>query len=182
MKKTILKKLSLVLPIFLSITMMAFAQRTIKGTVTDDSGAALIGVNIIIRGTNTGTITDIDGRYSIAVPEGEVTLEFSYTGYGTKEIEVAQSKVVDVILEESELLGCVIICCYSYITDEEYWFQETQKLLAEKAALKAANIEKRSGKRFKKGLREPLRRNKKQQKILRIIIILLIYNLQMYPI
>ena len=166
MKKAILKKLSLILPIFLSISMMAFSQRTITGTVMDDSGEALIGANIIFKGTTIGTATDIDGSYSIVVPEGTVSLEFSYTGYATKEVEVAQSKIVDVILEinlDVALSG--ELCCFCYgviIQDEEYWFQETQKLLAEKAALKAANIEKRRVRRLERRAERTERRTAKK--------------------
>ncbi|MCB0635624.1 MAG: carboxypeptidase-like regulatory domain-containing protein, partial [Lewinella sp.] len=60
------------------------AQRTISGTVTDaETGETLIGANILVVGTSTGTITDFDGTYSLMVPEGATQLQFSYTGYSS---------------------------------------------------------------------------------------------------
>ncbi|MCB0559756.1 MAG: carboxypeptidase-like regulatory domain-containing protein, partial [Phaeodactylibacter sp.] len=76
---------------------LALAQRTITGTVTDaDTKEALIGANIIISGTATGTITDIDGAYSIEVPEDAASLIFSYTGYAPQELPIVGLTVVDV--------------------------------------------------------------------------------------
>lgn len=149
MKKAILKRLSLMLLIFLSVTIVTVAQRTITGTVTDDAGESLIGASVLLKGTTSGTVTDIDGAYSIEVPEGEVTIVFSYTGYSTTEIEVVETNIVDAHLEESldvVLSGGFCCFCYCYISEEEYW----QNLIAEKAALKAANIEKRRLRRLKR--------------------------------
>ena len=57
-----------------------FAQRTITGTVTDaETGEPLIGANILVVGSSTGTITDFDGAYSLNVSENAKELEFSYT-------------------------------------------------------------------------------------------------------
>ncbi|MCB0600923.1 MAG: carboxypeptidase-like regulatory domain-containing protein [Saprospiraceae bacterium] len=64
---------------FLLLTAMTWAQKTITGTVTDaESGEPLIGANIVIKGTSTGNVTDIDGTYSIQANMGDV-LVFSYT-------------------------------------------------------------------------------------------------------
>ncbi|MEK7253435.1 MAG: carboxypeptidase-like regulatory domain-containing protein, partial [Bacteroidota bacterium] len=49
---------------------MAFAQRTISGTVRGDDGEPLIGASVLVKGTSTGTITDVDGTYSLQVPAG----------------------------------------------------------------------------------------------------------------
>ena len=88
MKKTILKKVGLIFPIFITTLLFAFGQRTIRGTVNDDSGESLIGANILIQGGCVGTVTDFDGSYSIVVPEDSITLVFSYTGYRSKEINI----------------------------------------------------------------------------------------------
>ncbi|MBL7790998.1 MAG: carboxypeptidase-like regulatory domain-containing protein, partial [Saprospiraceae bacterium] len=59
----------------------AIAQRTITGKVTDESTKEpLIGANILVVGTSTGTITDFDGSYSLTLPSGAAELDFSYTG------------------------------------------------------------------------------------------------------
>ena len=88
----------------------AMAQRTITGTVSDEAGEPLIGASILVKGTSTGAVTDLDGTYSINVPAGEVTLVFSYTGYITKEVITSASNVIDMTLEESaEQLSEVLV-------------------------------------------------------------------------
>ena len=88
----------------------AMAQRTITGTVSDEAGEPLIGASILVKGTSTGAVTDLDGTYSINVPAGEVTLIFSYTGYITKEVITSASNVIDMTLEESaEQLSEVLV-------------------------------------------------------------------------
>ncbi|WP_276371774.1 TonB-dependent receptor [Chryseolinea sp. H1M3-3] len=72
---------------------------TVTGTVTaseDESG--LPGVNVIVKGTNRGTTTDTNGKYTILVPENNATLVFSFIGYTTQEIAVASQSVIDVVL------------------------------------------------------------------------------------
>jgi len=69
--------------------------------VTDqNTGAGLPGVNVLVKGTTTGTITDIDGNYSIEVPDEDETLVFSSIGYTTMEVAVAGRTTVNVSLEE----------------------------------------------------------------------------------
>ena len=96
-KQTVL----LLLGVFLTST-AAMAQFTVTGSVQDDSGEPLIGVSIVIKGTTTGTATDLDGSYELRIPTGsEATLMFSYTGYKTTEVAVSQSNnTADVVLEE----------------------------------------------------------------------------------
>lgn len=77
-----------------------FAQgRNITGTVTDSDGEPLIGVNIVIRGTSVGTITDINGGYSLSVSDIDI-LVFSYVGHLSKEVRVGDQTVINVILQE----------------------------------------------------------------------------------
>ena len=105
-----MKKLSLVLVLALFCVSAMIAQRNITGTVTDEGGEALIGVSILAKNTSTGTVTDIDGTYSLRVPEGTTTLVFSYTGFGTKEVALGASNVVDVSLKEAaEQLSEVVV-------------------------------------------------------------------------
>lgn len=96
-----MKKLLLVLSLVLFVMGTALAQRTITGTVTDESGETLIGASILVKGTTTGAVTDIDGTYSITVPDGSRVLQFSYTGYATQEVELNTSNVVDVVMQSS---------------------------------------------------------------------------------
>jgi hypothetical protein len=66
-----------------------FVDKPVKGKVTDPSGEALPGVNVIVKGTTNGTTTDTDGNFALEVPEN-ATLQFSYIGYKT--IEVASGR------------------------------------------------------------------------------------------
>lgn len=96
-----MKKLSLVFTLVLFCVGVTMAQRTITGTVTDDSGETLIGATILAQGTTTGTVTDFDGKYALTVPEGATTLVVSYTGFATEEVAIGVSDVIDVTLTES---------------------------------------------------------------------------------
>lgn len=96
-----MKKFTLVFTLVFFAMGSILAQRTITGTVTEDGGDPLIGASIMVKGTTTGAVTDIDGSYSIDVPASGSILVFSYTGYGTQEIELTSSNVVDVVLETS---------------------------------------------------------------------------------
>lgn len=74
--------------------------RRISGVVTDPSGIPIIGANVVIKGTTQGTVTDLDGRYQLEVPEGAV-LQISYIGYFTQEVKVGNRPVVSVSLAEN---------------------------------------------------------------------------------
>lgn len=109
------------------VLMMAFwglllgvtiAQRTISGNVADDSGAPLIGVNILAVGTSIGTVSDMDGKYSINVPAGATQLQFSYTGYERKVVDLGSSDRVDVVLGEGAILEDVVVTGYGTVKRE----------------------------------------------------------------
>ena len=111
-----MKRLSLVLMLaFASFTVLV-AQRSISGTITDESGEALIGATILVKGTTTGAVTDIDGSYSLSVPAGSDVLIFSYTGYATQEITLGASNVMDLqMAPDAQLLNEVVVTGYSEI-------------------------------------------------------------------
>ncbi len=104
-----MKKLSLVLGMFLFLCGSVIAQRTITGTVTDDVGEPLIGASLLVKGSTTGTVTDIDGSYSIDIPTGDQVLEVSYTGYTTKEVSTSASNILDITLSEGLELTEVVV-------------------------------------------------------------------------
>lgn len=95
------------------IVQISFAQeQSISGTVTDASGLPIPGVNVIIKGTSTGTQTDFDGKYSINANQGDV-LTFSYVGLTTKEVTVGTSSTINVTLQESaEALDEVVVTAF----------------------------------------------------------------------
>ena len=64
---------------------ISMSQTTVTGTVTDVDGEALIGANILVLGTSVGSVTDLDGNYTVEVPAGATTIQYSYTGFETKE-------------------------------------------------------------------------------------------------
>lgn len=98
----------IVLPLFLN------AQITIKGKVIDAADQTeLIGVNVIIEGTSTGTTTDFDGNYSLEVPDANSALVFSYTGYADQTVAVGNQTTININLSTaSELLEEVIVVGY----------------------------------------------------------------------
>ncbi|WP_116126660.1 SusC/RagA family TonB-linked outer membrane protein [Lewinella sp. IMCC34183] len=87
---------------------LGLAQQLVTGTVTGDDGMALIGVSVRIEGTGTGTVTDVDGTYSLTTQEGN-TLIYSYTGYGTVSREVGTQTVIDVELQAGAQLDEVVV-------------------------------------------------------------------------
>jgi TonB-linked SusC/RagA family outer membrane protein len=105
-----MKKLSLVLALVLFAVGATMAQRTVSGKVTDAGGLPLIGASVLVKGTSSGTVTDIDGSYSLNVPAGGSVLVFSYTGFATQEVSLGTSNVVDVTLQESaEQLAEIVV-------------------------------------------------------------------------
>ncbi|MFI5173199.1 MAG: SusC/RagA family TonB-linked outer membrane protein, partial [Chitinophagales bacterium] len=98
---------------FLSFYLNA-QNRTISGTITDvDDGGPMAGVTVVLDGTQNGTISDFDGKYSIQVPKSGGTLVFSYIGFLTQNIEVKDKNTVNVAMEIApELLGEVVVVGY----------------------------------------------------------------------
>ena len=93
--------------------------RTISGTVTDESGLPLPGVNVIIKGTSTGVQTDFDGNYTIEATRGDV-LVFSYIGLATAEYGVGDNTIIDVILKpDAAQLEEVVITAVGITRDEK---------------------------------------------------------------
>ncbi|UCS92994.1 SusC/RagA family TonB-linked outer membrane protein [Echinicola marina] len=103
-----MKKLFTLIAFF--VVSIAFAQNvTITGTVTDgETGEPLPGANILVKGQASGTITDLDGKYSISVAE-DATLVFSFIGYTSQEIAVGSNNVIDVALTGASLDEVVVV-------------------------------------------------------------------------
>ncbi|BDW79516.1 hypothetical protein BFINE_53110 [Bacteroides finegoldii DSM 17565] len=98
------KSLIFILMLF-SVSVIQAQNRTLKGTVTDAQGEPIIGANVVIVGGTKGVITDLDGKYSIQIPESGAVLKFSYIGFKTKSFNVAKGKnVLNVTLEEDAVM------------------------------------------------------------------------------
>ena len=95
------------------VVQLAFAQeKTISGTVSDDSGLPLPGATVLVKGTSSGTSSDFDGKYSIRANEG-ATLVFSFVGYSTTEVTVGASNTVNVTMQEdAESLEEVVVTAF----------------------------------------------------------------------
>lgn len=103
MKKLVMMCMICLMPMFL------LAQMSIQGTVYDSNMLPIPGISVVIKGTTEGVITDIDGKYKIEVSKGEI-LQFSYIGFGTKQIIVEKGEVIDVIMEEEAIqIGEVVV-------------------------------------------------------------------------
>ena len=113
-----MKKFSLVLMMLLCVGLLS-AQRTITGTVSDQSGEPLIGASVLLKGTSTGTVTDFDGTYTLDIPSGEQTLLFSYTGYTSQEIALGANNIIDVVLQEGVLLETAVVTALGISRDEK---------------------------------------------------------------
>ncbi len=102
-----------VLLFFLLCAFTAVAQKTVKGTVSDVAGEPLIGVNVVVKGTTTGTITDVDGNYSLEVPGNNAVLLFSYIGYSSVEVAVGEQTVINQTLsEDTRVIDELIVVGY----------------------------------------------------------------------
>ena len=87
-------------------------QKSVKGTVVDTTGEPVIGANIKAQGTDTGTITDLDGNFSLVIP-ASAKLEVSFIGYVTQVVSVPANGIVNVTLaEDSKLLDEVVVVGY----------------------------------------------------------------------
>jgi hypothetical protein len=102
------------LMVFLVLATFALqAQNAVKGKITDEAGAGMPGVNVIVKGTTTGTTSDSEGAYSIEILTNDAVLVFSFIGYVTEEVSPGGRTVVDVSLTPSaETLSEVVVVGY----------------------------------------------------------------------
>ncbi|MEG0253389.1 MAG: carboxypeptidase-like regulatory domain-containing protein, partial [Muribaculaceae bacterium] len=108
------RKLLLVFTMLL-VVMATFAQSkvTVNGVVTDDANEPLIGASVIVAGTSNGTMTDIDGKYSMSNVPANATISISYVGLRTAEVKVNGQKVINVKLKDGALkLDDVVVIGY----------------------------------------------------------------------
>lgn len=104
--------LFLLLFVFVSAA-SAVAQITISGTVTDTKDEPMVGISVIIKNSTKGTVTDLDGKYTLSVPDSKSVLVYSFISYKTKEIIVGSQKVINVRLEDaSAALDEVVVVGY----------------------------------------------------------------------
>lgn len=106
--------------LFISITYTYAQSRIVKGTVLDDLKLGMPGVNVVVKGTTTGTITDFDGNYSISVPGDKAVLVYSFMGYVPQEIQVGNKNQINVTLkEDSKQLDEVVVVGYGEVRKKD---------------------------------------------------------------
>ncbi len=121
------------LSMVLSSSIIFAQEKTITGKVTGQGEGPLAGVNVTVQGTTIGAITDLNGSYSIKVPNTASVLVFSFIGYSTKQAAVGTQNVIDMVLQSDltalsevvvtgyttqrrkDLTGCCWNCCFSGI-------------------------------------------------------------------
>jgi TonB-linked SusC/RagA family outer membrane protein len=129
-----MKKLLLVLSMALFSVSVMLGQRTVTGKVTDQSNEPLVGASVLVKGTTSGTVTEIDGTYSVRVPEGGTVIVFSYTGFETVEITLGASNVVDVAMAEGVTLETAVVTALGIERDEKSLGYATQEVMGDEVS------------------------------------------------
>lgn len=123
-----MRRLYLLLAMVFVLFGAAQAQRTVTGTVTDDAGDPLVGCSVQAKGTSAGTVTDLEGRYKLAVPAGSSTLIFSYTGYQVQEIALGAGTEVNVSLSEGVTLSEAVVTALGITREQKSLGYAVQKV------------------------------------------------------
>ncbi len=120
---------------FLTIVSVLAQSKTITGRVTSaEEPEGVPGASVVVKGTTQGTITDLDGSYTISVPESATTLVFSFVGYLTKEMPIGSSSVIDVLLDtDVKTLNEVVVTGYGT--------QERREITGSVTSINSADIE-----------------------------------------
>ena len=106
------RMLTLLLGLFLSVS--AFAQSTITGQVKDATGEPVIGASVLINGTSNGTVTDLDGNFSISVQPG-ATLTISYIGFQKQQVAAANGMVITLQEDQAQQMNEVVVIGYGAV-------------------------------------------------------------------
>ncbi|MEM1135238.1 MAG: SusC/RagA family TonB-linked outer membrane protein [Bacteroidota bacterium] len=96
-------------------------DKTVTGTViSGEDNTPLPGVNVLVKGTNSGSVTDIDGKYRISLSSDANTIVFSYIGFLSQEIEVGSSSVIDItMIQDDEVLQEIVVNALGFETDRD---------------------------------------------------------------
>lgn len=128
-----MKKLLLLLFTVLMVTSAMMAQRMVNGTVTDDSGSALIGASVVVKGNpSVGTITDLDGMFKLKVDANAKALVVSYIGYTPMEVEIGASDEINVTLSSGVQLEDVVVTALGIKKAEKSLGYAAQKVTGDK--------------------------------------------------
>jgi TonB-dependent starch-binding outer membrane protein SusC len=111
----------MLLACFTALSSFAFAQKTISGLVTDgDTNEPLVGAAVVVSGTTKGTLTDVDGKYTLTdIPATATTLTFSFTGYSNLTVPIGSGNVLDAKLKGGTILESVVVTGYATLKQKE---------------------------------------------------------------
>ncbi len=109
----------MLLALFTVLSSFAFSQKTITGLVKDgETNESLVGASVIVTGTSKGTLTDVDGKYELQVPNDATTLTVSFTGYASLTVPIT-GNVVNVDLKGGSILESVVVIGYGSVKQKE---------------------------------------------------------------
>lgn len=131
-----MKKLFLSLFMLFGMVSFALAQRTVTGKVSDGKGEPQVGASVVVKGTTTGTVTDIDGNFSLAVPKNASVIVVSMVGSTTQEVTLGASNVLDVTMkEDASVLNELIVTALGISRDKKSLGYAAQDIKGENLTL-----------------------------------------------
>lgn len=99
--------------LMLTFCFLAYAQKTVTGTVKDATGEPMIGVSVIVDGTSNGSVTDFDGKFTVNKVPNNGVLRISYVGFKDQKVSVDGKSSINVVLEEDkQMLDEVVVVGY----------------------------------------------------------------------
>jgi len=126
--------------VFASTNVM-WGQHSVRGTVKDSKGESVIGANVVEKGTTNGTITDIDGKFTLPISGQNPVLSVSYIGYKSKNIDLGSKKSIDIILEEDvEAIDEVVVVGYGTMKKSDLTGSVARVSLDEKTTIPNVNL------------------------------------------
>lgn len=109
----------LILLLGLFVSVGAFAQKiSVTGVVKDQTGLPIIGGNVMVKGSTTGVITDVDGKFTISANKGDI-LVISYVGFTTQEVQASEKQLNIILKEDTEMLDEVVVLGYGAQTRKQ---------------------------------------------------------------
>src|SRR5947207_11713084 len=109
-----------------------WAQRTITGMVTDDKGSPMANVSVLIKGTKSGTVSKVDGTYSLSVPTSGKTLVFSSVEGGSQEVNIGEQSTINVTMKPQEkAMSEVVVTAFGIKKDKKSIGYSTTQLTNE---------------------------------------------------
>ncbi len=127
-----MKKISLLIAVMLLPLQFALAQRTVSGVVTDaGTGEPLIGANVGVKGTVTGTTTNLEGDFTLRVPDDATALIVSYIGYTRQEVSIVGVDRLQVALERGVALDEIVVTALGVEERRSSLTYATQRLVPE---------------------------------------------------